>query len=474
MTVLDYVIFGTYFCAVLGVGVYFYRKNQTREDYYVGNRGISSSHVGMSIVATDVGGGFSIGLGGLGFIMGLSGSWLLFTGLLGAWLAAVLVVPRVKVLDERFNLLTYPDFLKHKYGATVAIGAAVISGLGYLGFTGAQVLAGAKLAAASVFADVTFMDPLHFSLYTMAAIVIIYTALGGLKAVIYTDTIQWIVLLSGLLFFGLPFAWIKVGGWSALRDNLPHEHFTLTNIAPVELINWIATIVPVWFVGMTLYQRIYACRDVKQARRAFYIAGLLEYPLMAFLGVSLGLMARVAFPAADAEMAMPMLLHHTLPTGAAGIVLAAYFSAIMSTADSCLIASSGHWVNDIMEHKLGRSYNMRLSMRLSQVTTLVLGLIALSLAMAFTTVLDIIMSAYAVMVAGLLIPTLAALFITRPNPRAALGAMIGGGSLTAALIGLQKINQTALPAGLDPSVFGITTSLLLYVSVSLLTRKSHA
>jgi SSS family solute:Na+ symporter len=213
---------------------------------------------------------------------------------------------------------------------------------------------------------------------------------------------------------------------------------------------------------------------VKQARRAFYIAGLLEYPLMAFLGVSLGLMARVAFPAADAETAMPMLLRQTLPTGVAGIVLAAYFSAIMSTADSCLIASSGHWVNDILEHRLGRAYSTKLSIRLSQVTTLVLGLIALLLAMAFTTVLDIIMSAYAVMVAGLLIPTLIALFVTRPNARAALCAMIGGCTLTAWLIVMQKTRQTHLPAGLDPSVFGITGSLFLYGIASLITRISHA
>lgn len=57
---------------------------------------MSPTHIGMSIVATDVGGGFSIGLGGLGYAMGLSGSWLLFTGFVGAWLAAILVVPRLK------------------------------------------------------------------------------------------------------------------------------------------------------------------------------------------------------------------------------------------------------------------------------------------------------------------------------------------------------------------------------------------
>ena len=68
------------------------------------------------MVATDVGGGFSIGLGGLGFVMGLSASWLLFSGLIGAWLAAVFLVPRVKALGDVHVHRSFPDFLAHRFG----------------------------------------------------------------------------------------------------------------------------------------------------------------------------------------------------------------------------------------------------------------------------------------------------------------------------------------------------------------------
>ena len=78
MTWVDYTIFAFYMASIIGIGIYFFRKNKTHEDYYVGGRNISSTHVGLSIAATDVGGGFSIGLGGLGYAIGLSGSWLLF------------------------------------------------------------------------------------------------------------------------------------------------------------------------------------------------------------------------------------------------------------------------------------------------------------------------------------------------------------------------------------------------------------
>lgn len=457
MHVVDYTIFGTYFFAVLCVGYYFLRKNKSKEDYYVGGRSISAGHVGISIAATDVGGGFSIGLGGLGFTMGLAGSWLLFTGLVGAWMAAVLTVPRLKQLDIDSGLLTFPDFLSLKYNKSVGTIAAVISSLGYLGFTAGQILAGGKLAAGSVFASISWTDPLLFSLIVMALVVVVYTSLGGLKAVIYTDTIQWIVLLAGLMFLGIPFAYYKLGGWDAIVSALPESHFSLWNLSWVTFLNWAFSIIPIWFIAMTLYQRVFATRSVQQAKKAFIIAGLFEYPLMAFSGVVLGMLARVAFPASDAETALPLLLNHVLPIGIAGFVLAAYFSAVMSTADSCLIAASGNIENDILTHS--RRKDGKNIVKISMLITLILGVLAFLLASWFTSVLSIVLHSYSFMVSGLLVPTLIAYFSKRPNPTAAIVSMIGGGGLTLALIFL----EVGLPYGLDPTIFGITASAILYI-----------
>src|SRR5690606_16066135 len=149
MHFIDILIFVLYFIAILGVGYYFYRQNEHEEDYYVGGRNMSPWHVGLSVVATDVGGGFSIGLGGLGFLMGLSGSWLLFTGLVGAWLSAVVLIPRLWPLAHKHRWLTLPQFFGHFFNARVAVIAGVISAVGYLGFTSSQLLAGAKLATAT-------------------------------------------------------------------------------------------------------------------------------------------------------------------------------------------------------------------------------------------------------------------------------------------------------------------------------------
>ena len=205
MHAIDYGILILYMVGVVAIGYYHFRRNKNAEDYYVGSRSISSHHIGLSIVATDVGGGFSIGLGGLGFAMGLSGSWLLFTGLVGAWLTAVLIIPKIKAIDVEHNMFTYPDFLRFRFDERVALVAALISGIGYLGFTGGQLLAGAKLASATMFSSAPFgLNPLMFSLYVIAAVAVGYTVIGGLKAVIYTDTIQWIILLGGLILVTIP------------------------------------------------------------------------------------------------------------------------------------------------------------------------------------------------------------------------------------------------------------------------------
>lgn len=469
MHIIDFIIFGIYFIGVLAVGLFFFRKNKTREDYYVGGRNIPASHVGLSIVATDVGGGFSIGLGGLGFVMGLSGSWLLFTGLVGAWLAAILIIPRIKKIDVQHGMLTYPDFLQYRFGPKVALVAALISGIGYLGFTGAQVLAGAKLAAGTIFSKVEFIDPLTLALYVMTGIVLAYTVLGGIKAVIYTDTVQWIVLLGGLLFLGVPFSIIEVGGLNELYKNLPEEFFSLSNISFVQMTNWFFTIVPIWFIAMTLYQRIYSCRTEKDAKRAFFIAGIFEYPIMSFLGVFLGMTARVFFPSAEPEMAMPMLLRDILPIGITGIVIASYFSAIMSTADSCLIASSGNIFNDIIAKYLVKSKDDGRLIHYSQIVTLIIGSLTLLIASSFNTVLDIILHAYSFMVAGLFIPTLGAYFWSKSNSQAALSAMILGGSTTLLII----FTQTDVIYGLDPSIIGIFVSAITFISISLLTNRNY-
>lgn len=466
MNLIDIAILSLYFLGMISVGIYFLRRNKSADDYYVGGRKMSSSHVGLSVVATDVGGGFSIGLGGLGFIMGISGSWMLFTGLVGAWISGVFLIPKIAKMENFKSLLTFPQIFEYFFDKKVALVAGIISAIGYLGFTSSQILAGAKLASS------TFINlDLYTALIIMGIIVVVYTFIGGIKAVIYTDTIQWIILLAGLIFIGIPMGYNYIGGYEAITNSLSSDFLSLTNIDYKQFINWFVTIVPIWFVGMTLYQRIFSCKSEKDAKKAWFIAGIFEWPIMAFMGVLLGLFARVAyeqgafasegFPIGstiDAEIGLPLLLKTVLPTGFLGLMSAAYFSAIMSTADSCLMASSGNLVTDILSKIPGFKSSGKNFLVTSQITTLIIGCVAILLASSMQNVLSLMLYSYAFMVSGLFVPVLGCFFFKVKSSKAAMGAMIIGGSTT---IILQVTGLTSF-TGFDPNIFGILFSFLTY------------
>ncbi|PKQ63829.1 sodium:solute symporter [Labilibaculum filiforme] len=476
MHIIDIFIFIIYFALMLGVGIYFFKKNENIEDYYIGGRALGSWHIGLSVVATDVGGGFSIGLGGLGFALGLSGSWMLFTGLIGAWLSAVVLIPIVSKLSVKHQFFTFPQLFEHFYNGKVALIAGIISAIGYIGFTSSQLLAGAKLASAT-FVEIDFT----WALIIMGVIAVVYTGIGGMKAVIYTDTIQWIILMSGLVFVGIPISYYAIGGIETIKATLGPEFLSLGNIRWQQIVNWGVTIIPIWFVGMTLYQRIYASKSEKQARKAWFIAGLFEWPLMAFMGVTLGMFSRVAFETGmfneigynlstgiDPEMGLPVLLNTVLPVGLMGLMLSAYFSAVLSTADSCLMAASGNVQTDILSKIFKFKQDRKSQLLASQIVTLSIGALALLLASFMTNVLELMLYSYAFMVSGLFIPILVALYGKKPNSLAAILSMIIGGTTTVVLIVL----KLDLPFGLDANIFGISASAFVYFSVTYMLFKT--
>ncbi len=480
MTTLDFIVFGIYMLLVLGVGWYFYRKNTDADDYYVGGRNMGAGHIGLSVVATDVGGGFSIGLGGLGFLMGMSGSWMLFTGLIGAWLSAVLLIPKIFKTKNHRALSSFPGFLKSHYGKHVAWYAGLISGIGYLGFTASQFLAGAKLASG------TFPEiDQNTALLVMGLGAVLYTVLGGMKAVIYTDTFQWIILMGGLIGIGIPLGYLAVGGWDGLQQHLPASHFSLGNLGWKQAINWAFTIIPIWFVGMTLYQRIFACKDEKTAKKAWFLAGLFEYPIMAFMGVLLGMFARAgadqgmfaadgfasAAALGDEEVALPMFLRTILPAGLTGLMLSAYFSAIMSTADSCLMAASGNFVTDLTGIGKGSAKSV---IRWSQAITLITGILAILLALTVDQVLDLMLGSYGIMVASMLVPVLALLTGIKLSRRGALSTMLAGALVTGAFMLAEGMADQELLWGFKPLIAGILASMAVALMDVMMRQNSKA
>jgi SSS family solute:Na+ symporter len=150
--------------------------------------------------------------------------------------------------------------------------------------------------------------------------------------------------------------------------------------------------------------------------------------------------------------------------------MSAYFSAIMSTADSCLMASSGNVLTDIIQ-RLTKLPEGKRMLHLSQLLTLVIGFLALLLATTMQNVLELMLYSYAFMVSGLFVPILAALYTRKPNHAAAFAAMLLGGGTTITLI----VGNWNLPLGLDANIFGISVSALSYLAVSQISpqKKVH-
>jgi len=228
---------------------------------------------------------------------------------------------------------------------------------------------------------------------------------------------------------------------------------------------------------MTLYQRIYACKDEQTAKKAWRIAGLFEWPIMAFMGVILGMFAKVPLgqglfteigyapgAAMDAELGLPLFLKQILPVGLMGLMMSAYFSAIMSTADSCLMAASGNLMTDILA-VVKKSWAE--SIKLSQWVTLIIGAMGIYIALQMTEVLSLMLQSYAFMVSGLLVPVIMMLYLKKPSPAAAIWSMFVGGS-TSLLLMASDVN---LPYKLDPIVAGIALSFLVFVLVQKTRKK---
>jgi SSS family solute:Na+ symporter len=236
-----------------------------------------------------------------------------------------------------------------------------------------------------------------------------------------------------------------------------------------QMLAWFFSIFPVWFISIAGFQRIVAARDEKTARRAFILTGVpIEWPLFAIGSTLVGMFARMLTPElADAELATPTMIVMLLPTGLAGLVIAAYVAALMSTADSCLIGPVAIFVNDIYRKLINPAATDRQLVRVARVATIVLGALAIVTAYLLPRVLDLILYAYTFGAAGLFFPTLALLFWSRATASGAFWSIVVGGS---SAVVWTIVGEPWVAA----SYVGWATSCITLITVSVTTEHSRA
>ena len=466
----DYIAMLAYFLVLIWIGVSVVRSRSEKNKYdsfLAADRNMNLLQTTSSAAATDIGGGFSIAMGGLGFTLGVSGSWMIAVSGLSIVMVSFLMVPKVKRWSDRVKGLTTGDLFAARFDRKTGTLAAVVIGLSWFTFVGGQIIAGGKLL------QVTLNMNLTVAVLVSGAVILAYTTMGGLKAVIYTDVFQMLVLMIGIVFIAVPIGLIEVGGWSAMAQQFSSSDSTkhLLDWSAVgwrQMLGWFFAIFPVWFISIAAMQRIVAARDVKTAQRGFFLTGIpIEWPLFAIGSTMIGLFARYLIPdLTDPELATPMIIMQLLPAGIAGLVIAAYIAAVMSSADSCLMGPVAIFTNDIYKRYIKPDSSELHLVRVARYATLILGILAIVTAYLIPNVLDLILYAYTFGSAGIFFPMLGLLFWKKTTAKGAFWSMLLGGS--SAVI----YSIIGEPFGFAASYLGWIIGLPTLVIVSLMSDHS--
>ena len=467
---LDYIAMLAYFLVLIWIGVSVVRSRNEKNKYdsfLAADRNMNLLQTTSSAAATDIGGGFSIAMGGLGFTLGVSGSWMIAVSGLSIVMVSFLMVPKVKRWSDKVKGLTTGDLFAARFDRKTGTLAAVVIGLSWFTFVGGQIIAGGKLL------QVTLNMNLTVAVLVSGAVILAYTTMGGLKAVIYTDVFQMLVLMIGIVFIAVPIGLIEVGGWSAMAQQFSSSDSTkhLLDWSAVgwrQMLGWFFAIFPVWFISIAAMQRIIAARDVKTAQRGFFLTGIpIEWPLFAIGSTMIGLFARYLIPdLTDPELATPMIIMQLLPAGIAGLVIAAYIAAVMSSADSCLMGPVAIFTNDIYKRYIKPNSSELHLVRVARYATLILGILAIVTAYLIPNVLDLILYAYTFGSAGIFFPMLGLLFWKKTTAKGAFWSMLLGGS--SAVI----YSIVGEPFGFAASYLGWIIGLPTLVIVSLMSDHS--
>jgi len=348
VTVLDMLIIALYFAAVLYIGIRVARMTETGEDLFLAGRSLTWGVIGFSLFASNISSTTLIGLAGAAYSTGLSVSNY-------EWMAGVVLVfmsAFIIPLYLRSRITTVPEFLERRFDVrSRKYFSAITIFLSIAVDTAGGIYAGA-LVLQVFYPELVLWQ----TCMVLAAVAGIYTAFGGLKAVVYTDVIQAIVLLLGSTLLVLLIMAEFDFSWAAATEAVPPDHLSVIRPLDDEALPWLGTLIGVpvlgfwyWATNQYITQRVLGARSVTDAQWGAVMGGALKLiPL--FTMVIPGALALSLFPDLDnPDMVFPTLVGEILPVGITGLVLAGLIAAIMSSIDSTLNSASTLVVHDFVE-----------------------------------------------------------------------------------------------------------------------------
>ncbi|MEM8882654.1 MAG: sodium/solute symporter [Planctomycetota bacterium] len=375
MHAADVVVMLLYAAVVLGIGVWANRRQKDSEDYFLGGRKLRWWAVGISLIATSFSSASLIGGTGFGFTNGLGYLQWQIGDLIAIGIVCAVFLPFFAAQP----ITTAYQWLEVRFGRTARVCGSVMF-LAQTAVRASVLVYGPALALQAVLGW-----SVELSIVVSAAAAIAYSAFGGIAAVVWTDCIQFAVIVGGVLACLFVVLGDVPGGVSAALDharaNERLEAVTLT-FDPKSPFNLVASVIPYMVLALSLFgtgqqavQRFLSCEDLPSARRAAFtgwLAGTIALAMTLVLGVALSAWSELA-PAAEGftvekgDEALPRFLVARLPPGLAGLMLAAIFAASMSSLDSAIHSMSTSFLVDIVR---------RPSLRLARLMTVVVGFVA--------------------------------------------------------------------------------------------------
>jgi len=335
----DMFFIALYFLILFGIGWWAARREKAvSSDYFLASRDVAWFAVGASLFASNIGSEHLVGLAGTGAGSGLAVGHFEWLACLILLLLGWLFVPYYL----KSGVYTMPEFLEKRYNSAARTYFTWVSVIGY-------VLT--KISVTLYAGGVVIRAVTGWNFYTAAIVLIVvtglYTIFGGLRAVVYTEVLQAIVLILGsitLMAIGLS----RVGGISALQATVPAGFFSMWKPSSHPDFPWTgivfgAPILGIWYwcTDQHIVQRVLAAKNIKEARTGTIFAGYLKI-LPVFIFVLPGIVALALFPEIrnNPDSAYPTLVTRLLPAGIKGLVLAGMLAALMSSLASAFNACS--------------------------------------------------------------------------------------------------------------------------------------
>ena len=336
---VDLGLIAAYFVGSIALGIWFGRRHETAEDFFLAGRGMLWPVIGISLFASNISSSTLVGLAGDAYATGIS----VYNY---EWMAAVvLVVFAIFFLPFllRARVYTMPEFLARRFSGSARTYFALLTlFLNIVVDTAGGLYAGA-LMLGMIFPGID----LWVVVAVLAVAAGIYTAFGGLAAVMYTDVIQAALLILGSVLISL-FAYQAIGGWDAVVAAVPAEKLSLIRPPGDPGVPWPGLLSGVFLLGFYFWctnqfmvQRVLSARSLDHGRWGVLFAGLLKLPVL-FIMVLPGSFALLLYPGLERpDLVYPTLLFDLLPVGVLGLVIAGFIAALMSQIDAQLRLDAG-------------------------------------------------------------------------------------------------------------------------------------